>query len=319
MRNRIISLTLGCLLLLFSACQRLTPVPAPTVTGTTMPSPTIPSTPAINPSPTPTLSGATATFVPTLSMFTPTPHMQGPYAVVEVQEGDRLNVRAEAGVQARVVAALPPTATDVYLTGASQQVDGARWVEIQRGSDAKVRGWVNAFFLTPWIPSEDFCAATERQAVLGALEQAIRQRDGRQLADLVSPVHGMTVWLWRSGKPIRFDAGHARWVFTSTYSHNWGMHPASGLETSGSFQEAVLPALEDAFLHSHEVRCNERTVPGLLDSSVIPVSVQNYNVFKVLKPGSAGVELDWRIWMVAVEVLDGKPYLTALIHFQWEP
>ncbi len=317
MRNKPLFLTLGFLLLLVSACQRAISVPSPAPTA--LPSPTLPPTATVFPSPTPTLIEVTATSAPTLPALTPTPQVQGPYAVVEVQEGDSLNVRAEAGTQARVVATLPPTATDVYLTGASQQVDGARWVEIQRGSDARLRGWVNAFYLTPWIPPEDFCASVEGQAVLGAFEQAIRQRDGRQLADLVSPVHGMTVWLWRSGNPIRFDVEHARWVFTSTYSHNWGMHPASGLETRGSFQEAVLPALEDAFLHSYEVRCHERTVPGVLDSYVIPVSVQNYNVYKVFKPGSPGVELDWRIWMVAVEVLDGKPYLTALIHFQWEP
>lgn len=312
-----ISLLFACLLLLFTACQQATVTPAPSPTTAPQPSPTLP--PTATATSLPTLPQTTATPEPTLPPLTPTPQMQGPFAVVEVSEGDVLNVRADPGAQARIIAALPPTATDLYLTGASQQVEGARWVEIQRASDAKLRGWVNAFYLTPYIPSDVFCTSLDLQTVINALEQAIRNRDGRRLAQWVSPVHGMTVWLWRSGNPIRFDAEHARWVFDSTYVHNWGMHPASGLETRGSFQEAVLPALEDAFLLSHEVRCNERTVPGLLDSYVVPVQVQNYNFYKVLKPGSPGVELDWRVWLVMVEVLEGKPYLTGLIHFQWEP
>jgi len=305
--------------LLLVGCQALHPTA--TATPTLVPSPTMglvvptamppllltPSLPEVAPT-------VQITPWPTI---TPTPGLET-YAVILVEPGDALSVREGPGTGSRVVAALPYDATDILLTGQKTQVDKATWVEVQRASDLKVKGWVNAYYLTRYVSPGDFCTA-QTAALIERFSQAILSADGQALAALVSPVHGVNVWLWRSGRPINFDQAHARWVFNSTYQHEWGAHPASGLQTRGSFQEVVLHNLRDALANPHEVRCNERSVPGLAESSTWPQAYKNINLYKIYKPGTPGTELDWRIWLVGVEWVENQPYLFALIHFQWEP
>lgn len=76
--------------------------------------------------------------------------------------------------------------------------------------------------------------------------------------------------------------------------------------------------LRDAYDNNHEIRCNERGVPGW-NISAWPEAYTNYHVYKIYKPGTAGMEMDYRVWLVGVEYLRGKPYLTALINFIWTP
>ncbi|MBE3037249.1 MAG: hypothetical protein IMZ62_00315, partial [Chloroflexi bacterium] len=45
----------------------------------------------------------------------------------------------------------------------------------------------------------------------------------------------------------------------------------------------------------------------------------NVNFYTVYKPGTPGVDLDFRYWLVGVEFVQGQPYVFALIHFAWEP
>lgn len=250
----------------------------------------------------------------------PTPTTEGlyTYAVVGVEPDEGLSVHSGPGVNYDVVGTLPYDATQIRLTGQKAQVQAISWVEIEWLSETPLRGWVNGNYLTQYVPAEAFCNA-ETAGLIERFEQAIRQADGRLLATLVSPVHGVDIWLWRSGRAINYDAAHARWVFNSTYVHNWGAHPASGEDTRGSFQEVVLPALRDAIQNPHEIRCNDRTVGGVAENYTWPARYHNINVYKIFKPGTPGMDLDWRIWLVGVEYVEGKPYLFALIHFQWEP
>lgn len=302
----------GCQALHPTATETSTPLPAPTmglVLSTARPTltPTAPlpsATPTVQAMPSPTI--------------TPTSGVER-YAVILVEPGDELSVREGPGTGYRVVAALPYDATDVLLTGQKAQVDKTIWVEVQRAADPKVKGWVNAYYLTRYVSPVEFCNDQMAATLIERLAQAILSADGKALAALVSPVHGVDIWLWRSAWPINFDQAHARWVFNSTYQHNWGASPASGLDTKGSFQEAVLPNLRDALANPHEVRCNERSVPGLAESFTWPERYKNINLFKVYKPGTPGTELDWRVWLVGVEWVGDQPYLFALIHFQWEP
>ncbi|MFZ6004784.1 MAG: SH3 domain-containing protein [Actinomycetota bacterium] len=67
-------------------------------------------------------------------------------AVVGVEAGDTLNVRAGPGVDFDVVAELAPLATDVAPTGRHRSLDGAGiWTEVR--TDDGGTGWVNAAFL----------------------------------------------------------------------------------------------------------------------------------------------------------------------------
>lgn len=304
-----------------------TPLPTPTVfvipTQTTPPpTSTLPIvTAAASEAPT-TMASTQPPIISTLPVSaSPTPRSiitpgspSGPYAVVLVSPGDVLNIRAGPGVDYRVVASFPPTFTAVIRTGPSARVEGAIWVEVQTPTGGT--GWVNSHYLTEYVPPSNTCDQKVLD-LMSKFERAVLNSDGVALQNLVSPRHGLDVWLYRSGRPINFDVEHARWVFDSTFVHNWGAHPASGMDIKGSFHEVVAPDLRKVFEVTHTTTCNDITVPGW--EVTWPEEYANINVVKVLKPASPNVDLDWRIWLVGVEYVGGTPYLFSIIQFIWVP
>ncbi|MGB0387851.1 MAG: protein kinase domain-containing protein [Ardenticatenaceae bacterium] len=66
------------------------------------------------------------------------------YRVMNVQDGDVLNVRSKPGIESLLVATIPAFAQDIDITGERVQVDGQVWVPIQYG---ELSGWVNHQFL----------------------------------------------------------------------------------------------------------------------------------------------------------------------------
>ena len=238
----------------------------------------------------------------------------GPYAVILVESNDVLNIRSAPGADASVIGTFAYNVTGINRLGPSSQVDDSMWVEIQ--NQEGVRGWVNADFLTEYVAPSSTCDP-KLLTLMGQFEQAVITSNGELLASLVSPAHGMDVWAYRSGNPVNFDVEHVRWVFDSAFSHNWGSHPASGQEVKGAFHITILPGLLDVLNPSHTTTCNEKTVSTYGDPW--PAEYTNINVVKSFKPGSPGVDLDWRAWLVGTEYVSGKPYLFAIIQFIWVP
>jgi len=325
----ILSLT-GCSLSLLGLPKLLpsTILPSsPTPLSTTL-APVVSATPGL-PSSTPTLSlptitpgssGSTATsaVVPTATTGgNPTGSPSGPYAVIQVDPGDMLNIHSAPGAAASFIGSFTAAANTVMRTGNSSDIDGDLWVEVQNPGGGT--GWVNAAYLTEYVAQATFCSDGRINTLIASLDTAFTSRDGALLSSLVSPAHGVTVTLWRNGNGITFDREHARWVFDSTYSHNWGMAPASGLETIGSFQEQVLPELQDVFNASYSLTCNSLGTAPQYGLAPWPEQYAHVNYYTIFKPGSPGVDLDWRYWLVGVDYVQGQPYIFALIHFAWEP
>ncbi len=125
--------------------------------------------------------------------------------------------------------------------------------------------------------------------------------------------------MWRYGLPHTFKAEDARWIFESSYSHNWGAAPGSGLDTIGSFQARVLPSLQEVFTAGYTLTCNSLGSAPQYGSQPWPVEYTGINYYTVFKPGTPGVDLDFRYWLVGVEYYQGQPYVFAMIHFAWEP
>jgi hypothetical protein len=334
----ILSLT-GCSLSLLGL-PKLLPSPILTSSPTSLPNTPTPAASATSgpPSSTPTLSLPTTT--PTLSLPTITPgpsgptatsaivptattggipigSPSGPYAVIQVDPGDMLKIHSAPGAGASVIGSFTAGANTVMRTGNSSDIAGDLWVEVQNPGGGT--GWVNAAYLTEYVAPSAFCSDARLNTLIANLGKAFTARDGALLASLASPAHGVTVYLWRNGNGITFDREHARWVFDSTYSHNWGMAPASGLETIGSFQEQVLPELQDVFNASYSLTCNSLGTAPQYGLAPWPEQYAHVNYYSVFKPGSPGVDLDWRYWLAGVDYVQGQPYVFALIHFAWEP
>jgi hypothetical protein len=322
----VLSITLTFLLASCTLSLFGTPTPFPTAVVL----PTL--TPVALPTSTPGIPTATATIaVPTLTPgapIVPTSNVatsgviipgipSGPYAVILVASTDVLNVRSGPGAGYSTVGSFASTATNVMRAGPSAIVDGVTWVQVQNPS-----GWVNSTYLTQYVTPQTFCADGNVNTLIANLGNALKSSNGQLLASLVSPAHGMTVHLWIHEKGITFDREHARWVFDSTYANDWGVAPGSGLETTGSFHETVLPKLLDVInapTPGYTLTCDKVQTGGAsYDTSWRP-EFANVNFYSLYKPGPAGNELSWRTVLVGVEYVNGLPYIFSLTQLEWEP
>ena len=241
-----------------------------------------------------------------------------PQAVILVAQGDVLNVRKNAGANYAIVDRLDAHAVNITLSGKEKWVNGVRWVKIQRPAGGV--GWVNASYLTEYVAPAAFCADAKVTALLASYKTAMTRQDGALLASLVSPVHGLNVTYLRTGKTITYTPALARWVFSSTYAANWGTQPASGLEVKGSFHQEVLPKILDVLSNPNTTTtCNSPATGAKNYQYSWSFQYGNINYYALLKPGSPGVDLDWRTWLVGVEYVNGQPYLFSLQHLFWEP
>jgi hypothetical protein len=277
--------------------------------------PTASPTPVL-PSPTSFAATITVTASPTTSGIT-SGSASGPYAVILVTAGDVLNIRSAPGSGNPRVGSFSATDTSVMQTGLSAWVGSDLWVEVKNPDGGT--GWVNFAYLTEYVPPAVFCADGNVKNLISDLSIALKNSDGKALAALVSPRHGMSVRMVRPGPAILFDQAHAEWVFESTYVHDWGALGGSGLEVKGSFQDVILPKLLDVFNASYELQCNQPGLSAAFSSEPWPKELTNIGYFNVLKPATLGVDLDWSIWLVGVEYVNDQPYLFSLIHFVWEP
>jgi hypothetical protein len=241
----------------------------------------------------------------------------GPYGVILVAPGDVLNIRTAPGAGSPVSGSFAATATNVMRTGPSSMAGGDLWVQVQNSGGGS--GWVNSNFLTEYVTSSAFCADGRVNTLLTSFANGLTASNGETLASLVSPVHGMAVRLWRTSNPVIFDREHARWVFDSTYEHNWGAAPQSGQDTLGAFHVAVLPTWLDVFNAQYTLSCNSVQAGGASYATSWPVVYTNVNFFSLYKPGPAGNELSWRTLVIGVEYVLGKPYVFSVTQMNWEP
>ena len=327
--------TIVIVALLVGGCSILkapepTPIVLPSFSAVTpQPSPTmdIPTQDLFLPSPTATVPGApTSTNIPTVPTITPDPSLpyvilpgqpSGPYAVLGVTTGDVLNIRSVPGKDGVITGSFAPAITNIMRTGPSAWIEPDLWVEVQKPSGGT--GWVNSTYLTEYVAPAIFCADGKVSTLISNLGTALRTSDGELLSSLVSPLHGADIYLWRYGNMINFDQTAFTWVFISTWEHNWGPAPGSGLDTIGSFHEAVLPKLLEVYNANYTLNCNTPGNAALFSLEPWPQNYANVNYYNLTKPGTPGVDLDWRTWLVGVEYVQGKPYIFALIHTQWEP
>lgn len=261
------------------------------------------------------------TAAPSIVASTPLPPVTGmynPYAVILVLPGDILNIRAGAGVGNSVVGTLQPTTSGVNRTGPASSVGGDRWVEIQNPNGGT--GWVNSNFLTEYVPSSTFCTDTRVNDLINNAKTALLNSNGDSLSTLVSSAHGLDLRLWRYGTVANYSPEEAKWVFQSEYEVSWGAAPGSGEETRGTFNMQVLPKLKEVFGSNYSIHCNDPLDLATFSLQPVPPEYSNINYYTIYKSGTEQYGgLDWRVWMLGVEYVGGKPTLFSLIHFQWEP
>ncbi len=166
--------------------------------------------------------------------------------------------------------------------------------------------------------SSNFCADAQVTTLINSFKSALQTSNGELLASLVSPTHGMEARLYHNGRVVTYDQAHAKFLFDSTYVVSWGLAPGSGLETKGSFHELIVQALLDVFNKNYTLTCNQVQVGEA--SYPTTWSYSGINFYSAYYPGSQGNgSLDWHTWLLGMQYANGKPYLYAIMQFQWEP
>lgn len=167
-------------------------------------------------------------------------------------------------------------------------------------------------------PVPGFCADPRGRELINSLRTAIQTKDGKLLASLISPTEGMDVRIFRNGNVVNYDVEHAPFVFETTFQADWGLHFASGEPTIGSFQEIILPSLQQIFSVETEIICNELKTGG---ATYIPEwQYPDMDFYSVHFPGTSQYDgMDWQTWAIGMAPVDGELYITALSPFVWEP
>jgi hypothetical protein len=244
---------------------------------------------------------------------TPAP-LQGPYAVVRVAPSDVLNIRAGAGPSFQIVGSFPPDATNVMKTGQATAAEGAEWVEVQRPDGGL--GWVNSEYLTEYVSTAAFCADGRVPQLIDQFKQSVLQSNGDQFASLLGAKHGAAINFWRNVPPVLYTSTAARGIFGDPTSYDWGTGPAAGpTGTIGSFAQIVQPDLVDVFNSSYQLGCEDPSYASMF-TNVWPHT--NIHYYSIVKPPSSN-GLDWKVWLVGFEYVDGTPHLYGTIHYVWEP
>lgn len=175
------------------------------------------------------------------------------------------------------------------------------------------------FTQTP-IPTQppDFCADIRGTQLINSFSNAISAKDGALLLSLVSPSTGMDVRFYRDGNVVNYDVQHAKFVFETTFQADWGLSYGSGEPTLGSFQDIILPSLQQVFTPNSLIVCSQLQTGGATYIPEWPYPGMNY--YSVYFPGTEEFGgLNWETWAVGMENIAGKPYIAALAHYVWEP
>ncbi len=280
-----------------------TPAPAtPAATATATATPTITETPTEGPSPTPT----------------ETLPASGSYAVVNITQYDgSLNVRSGAGVSNPLTGSLAYTTIDIGRIGSPVTIGSSEWWQVRKTGQGAVTGWVNAFYITEYVPSTTFCSDTRVTALLTNLGAALKNVDGVALAALVSPKHGLDIRLVSNNAPVNYPQATASSIFTDTTTQNWGPAGASDVRVNGTFMDIIQPKLLDVYNSSYQLSCNDASRLGRVNQPW-PSEYTTINYYSIYKP-STGDAPSWRDFLVGIEYVNGQPYLFSLIYFEPGP
>ena len=139
------------------------------------------------------------------------------------------------------------------------------------------------------------------------------------LASLVDPIHGMDAQLLRNGTVVNYDQAHAKYLFASNYSVDWGPAPGSGLQVQGPFRRAIRSCAAG--------RAHQRLLPWYATSfkSAEPLtrrsgpilrSISTRSTFRGLRPTDAwiGTHGSW-----ACKSSMARPTSMQFRNLRWEP
>ncbi len=241
----------------------------------------------------------------------------GFYAVVWVASDQPLIARNPAGLSGAAVGELAYSQRELELTGASTRLGSSNWVEIILPSGGA--GWVNSWYITEEISSQDFCNDPRIFQAIDTFSQAVGERSGQKLVEVSNPERGLILRHNWWNPEIIYPVDSLMNIYQDLTEIDWGVHSGSEFPVQGSFQDIIAPQLEDVFSNSPELHCNTIQTGNTTREIVWPDEYLNINFYSIYRPvPDGGSDFDWRTWVMGFEYIDGQPYLTLLIQFRGE-
>jgi hypothetical protein len=245
------------------------------------------------------------------------PPQSGLFAIVWVNADEPLIARNPAGLSGAAVGQLAYDQRGLELTGASTGLGSSVWVEIRLPSGGM--GWVNSWYLTEDVFSAGFCDDTRVLQAIDVVGQAVQERSGQKLAEISNPARGLILRHNWWNPEIVVPLNSLSNIYQDLTEIDWGVQGGSEFPIQGSFQDIIVPQLEDVFARSPEIGCNELRVGDTTREIVWPDEYVNINFYSVYRPvPEGGSEFDWRTWVLGFEYIDAQPYLTLLVQYRGE-
>lgn len=291
--------------------------PTAIATDTPIPTETTAPTATFTPSPTSPPPTATAT-TPSVAATrpTPAPDSDAPLQVVYVDPDDVLNVRESAGANAEIRGTLAPGGSAQLADGEGQMANDHLWLPI---SDGETSGWVNSLFLTEQVPSQDFCQADEPVELVTSLQEAVAAREDSELMPLLSSQRGLRLRTSWWNPEVRLAEEGLQDLFSQGQGFEWGHEDGSGRPIEGSFQEVILPLLEQDLVGATDIACNEILHGNTAGLVQLPPEYEGINFYSVHRaPAPDDIGFDWGTWVVGIERWQGQYHIAFLVHYAYE-
>lgn len=239
------------------------------------------------------------------------------YAIVWIEQDDVLRIRQPAGISGSVVDTLARDLRGVRLTGKTTSLGSSTWVEVVRPMGGT--GWISSWNVTEYVSEDQFCSDPEVARLIEQFVQAVETSDGSKLASIVSPKRGLVIRHDWWNPEVKFDYFSIHTIFDAIEVYDWGIERNSDLAIEGTFSQVIPQQLMEVFGAVPEIVCNSLKTSTTGREVEWPQQYANLRFYSFHKPATEpGNQLNWKTWALAIEYVDGVPYLAVLVQYKGE-
>ncbi len=153
--------------------------------------------------------------------------------------------------------------------------------------------------------------------VLG-FRRAVATADGTALQRVTSPVRGLSLQQDETNIAVVIAWTDLASIFVSQAPRAWGENDMSEEPVVGSFRAQMLPTLQRAVGGpGNQAVCGSLLTGGSAATYAWPEGFAALTPVSLYVPSTDGTN-DWVTWAAGVEYLDEKPYVVALVRYQYE-
>jgi len=236
------------------------------------------------------------------------------YNVFGVAANDVLNVRAEPSSASKKVYSFGPEVRGIVGTGQTLEKDKTPWMEVKFQDKT---GWINRLFVTEHRAGNG-CDDPALTAVIRAFMRGVAGKDATALQALVSPIRGLSLRQSRWNPTVHVALVDVPSLFTSPTPRKWGKEDSRDEEIVEPFKQHMLETLHLAVAgKGAQERCGKLIMGSSAGTNEWPPEYGGLTHVSFHHPGPELEPNHWVTWVLGMEYVDQKPYVAALIQYQW--